>query len=137
MHKVFLYGTLKEDFPNFGINKGKRLAGEFCTQNAYGLYLVGVRYVPWLVLREGVGCRVKGQVFAVSESVLVEMDVLERVAEVDGYKRVEIDVCDEQTGEVIRVQAYGKLAEHLPGALIQRELLGEYTLADAKLYRSI
>lgn len=136
MHKIFVYGTLKEGFPNFKINKGRRLAGDFYTKNAYALYLVGERYVPWLVLREGEGYQVKGQVFTVSESVLAEMDILERISEVDGYRKVEIEVCNEKTDKLIGVQIYGKLVGQLSDVLIQYELAGKYTLADAKLYRS-
>jgi len=82
------------------------------------------------------GCQVKGQVFAVSASVLAEMDKLERISEVGGYRRVEIEVCSEQTDKLIGVQVYGKLVEKLSDVLIQCELAGKHTLADAKLYRS-
>jgi hypothetical protein len=43
-HLVFIFGTLKEGFPNFGINRGTRVPGEFKTCAAYSLYLVGERH---------------------------------------------------------------------------------------------
>jgi gamma-glutamylaminecyclotransferase len=41
--RVFVFGTLKQGFPNFHINRGRRVAGEFATGLAYPLYLVGER----------------------------------------------------------------------------------------------
>ncbi|WP_039841607.1 gamma-glutamylcyclotransferase [Vibrio owensii] len=50
MHRVFVYGTLKEGFPNFKSNNGTRYQGKFTTLETYPLYLVGDRYSPWLIL---------------------------------------------------------------------------------------
>ena len=47
-HLVFVFGTLKEGFPNFATNRGARVAGSFRTRAAYPLYLVGDRHVPWI-----------------------------------------------------------------------------------------
>lgn len=40
MHRVFVYGALKEGFPNFKSNNGTRYQGEFTTLETYPLYLV-------------------------------------------------------------------------------------------------
>ena len=48
-HLVFVFGTLKDGFPNFATNRGTRLPGAFRTCSAYPLYLVGYRHVPWLL----------------------------------------------------------------------------------------
>ena len=57
---VFVFGTLKQGFPNFATNKGARVAGDFMTVERYPLYLVGERYSPWLVDAAGKGERVVG-----------------------------------------------------------------------------
>ena len=68
-HLVFVFGTLKEGFPNFGVNRGARVPGEFRTCAAYPLYLVGERHSPWLVEAPHTGFRVTGQVFRVARAV--------------------------------------------------------------------
>src|SRR5215470_7038413 len=91
-HLVFVFGTLKEGFPNFATNRGVRMAGSFKTCAAYPLYLVGERHVPWLVNSPGTGARVSGQIFRVDRETLAAMDRLERVSEPDGYRREVLEV---------------------------------------------
>lgn len=134
--RVFVFGTLKEGFPNFSVNNGVRYRSEFFTKKSFPLYLVGERYSPWLVLNEGSGFPVKGQVFDVSNSQLSLMDKLERVNEVDGYRRVVIDVVCTDSGDTYSVYMYGKPLEQLKGAQIKAELEGEYTLKHARQYRA-
>lgn len=136
MHKVFVFGTLKEGFPNFKTNKGIRYRGDFETKERYPLYLIGERFSPWLVLQAGEGYPVKGQVFDVSEDVLTEMDALERITAPDGYRKVIVPVICLESGEEINVLVYGKPPEMLQGAQIMTELSGEYGLEHAALYRS-
>lgn len=133
---IFVFGTLKEGFPNYSVNNGIRLPGEFATVKQYPLYLVGERHSPWLVLDEGRGFSVKGQVFQVSKQALADMDALERIEESDGYRRIELDVVELATQQTLRVFVYGKPLEQLEQALIQSELAGEYTLKDSLTYRS-
>ena len=38
-HRIFVYGTLKQGFRNFHINRGTRLPGEFITEQAFPLYV--------------------------------------------------------------------------------------------------
>ena len=136
MHKIFVFGTLKEGFPNFKTNKGIRFRGDFETKERYPLYLVGKRFSPWLVLQSGEGHPVKGQVFEVSDDVLAQMDVLERIAAVDGYRKVSIPVICLESGDEINVLAYGKPPEMLQGVEVMQTLAGEYGLEHAALYRS-
>ena len=63
--RVFVYGTLKEGFPNFGTNTGTRIPGLFVTKERYPLYLVGQRHSPWMINTPGKGTQVIGQVFEV------------------------------------------------------------------------
>jgi gamma-glutamylaminecyclotransferase len=132
---VFLFGTLKEGFPNSGANKGSRVAGEFFTKIRYPLYLVGERYSPWLMLSEDEGFQVRGQVFTVDEATLDDMDRLERIHQADGYRRVQVQVISESTCEEMQVFVYVKPAEQLEGMLIQLGPIAEYELEHASLYQ--
>ena len=136
MHKIFVFGTLKEGFPNFKTNKGVRYRGDFETKERFPLYLVGERFSPWLVLNVGEGHPIKGQVFEVSDDVLAEMDTLERITAPDGYRKVSLPVICLESGDEINVLAYGKPPEMLEGAQVMQELAGEYLLEHAALYRS-
>jgi gamma-glutamylaminecyclotransferase len=136
MHKVFVFGTLKEGFPNFKTNHGTRVGDEFITNDSFPLYLVGERKSPWLVLEEGKGCPVKGQVFSVSDDVLTEMDNLERINETDGYRRVRVTVSCITSSQEFEVFVYGKPPKMLTNEDIVEELQGEYLLEHAKQYRS-
>ena len=135
MHSVFVFGTLKEGFPNSGTNKGSRVAGEFFTINRYPLYLVGERYSPWLVLSEGEGFQVRGQVFTVDEATLGDMDRLERIHKTDGYRRVQVQVLSESSNEEIQVFVYVKPLEQLEGMLVQLGPIAEYELEHASFYQ--
>ena len=135
MYKVFVFGTLKEGFPNFKTNKGTRLTGRFVTKNTYPLYLIGDRYTPWLVLDDENGYQIKGEVYSVSEAVLAELDELEQTSETDGYRRVELDVYCEITDKNFKGQVYGKNLDQMTAVKIQCVLKNEYTLEHAKLYR--
>ena len=134
IHPVFVFGTLKEGFPNAGTNNGSRVAGEFLTNNRYPLYLVGERYSPWLVLSEGEGFQIRGQVFMVDEATLSDMDRLERIHEADGYRRVQMPVFSESTNEEIQIFVYVKPPEHLEGMLVQLGPIAEYELEHSLLY---
>ena len=135
---VFVFGTLKEGFPNFATNRGARVAGDFMTVERYPLYLVGERYSPWLVDAAGEGERVVGQVFEVDEATLVAMDDLERIAEPDGYRRVMLEVEAVQDGRraACRVHAYIKPREQFTVEDARLGPLREYTREHAALYRS-
>ena len=134
MHKVFVFGTLKEGFPNFSKNNGVRHGGDYVTRECFPLYLVGERYSPWLVLAPGTH-PVFGQVFSVSDEALALMDRLERVHEADGYQRVRITVICVESGAEEAVFVYGKSPDLLRHDEIQMELAGEYLLEHAALYR--
>jgi gamma-glutamylaminecyclotransferase len=133
--RVFVFGTLKQGFPNFHVNRGRRIAGEFVTVDAYPLYLVGERRSPWMLDEPGAGSRVRGQVFEVDAAALAQMDVLERVGEPDGYRRVRIGVAG-PAAAALDVFVYLKNpAEFPPMAEGAIGPLAEYTLEHAALYR--
>jgi gamma-glutamylaminecyclotransferase len=134
-HLVFVFGTLKEGFPNFATNQGVRVAGSFRTCAAYPLYLVGERYVPWLVNSPGTGMRVSGEIFRVDGAALAVMDKLEGVGEADGYRREVLEVEGGDSPGLVLAFAYLKP----PGQLVLSEVragpLEEYKHEHATLYR--
>lgn len=134
MQRVFVYGTLKEGFPNFGSNSGTRLPGVFLTKDRYPLYLVGERHSPWMVNIPGQGAQVTGQVFEVNPEVLARLDILQRISAPDGYERVQIEV-GARPEEALLVYAYVKHPRNLAGAEIKAGPFAEYTMEHAARYR--
>lgn len=134
---VFVFGTLKQGFPNFANNKGTRVGGDFVTVERYPLYLVGDRFSPWLVDAAGEGEQVVGQVFEVDQPALDAMDVLERITEPDGYRRVAMKVraVGGEPASTLDVHAYVKQRAHFDPADARFGPLREYTLGHAALYR--
>jgi len=134
-HLVFVFGTLKEGFPNFATNRGVRVPGSFRTRAAYPLYLVGERHVPWMLEDPGVGMRVTGQVFRVDEETLAAMDRLERIAEPDGYRRKLMELEGVDPSRLLSAHAYLKPPGQLVASEVRAGPLAEYTLQHATLYR--
>lgn len=136
---LFVYGTLKQGFPNYHLNKGQRVAGEYRTKQPFPLYVARLPNedrAPWLVHSPGEGHQVSGQVFEVDEATLLAMDVFEEVGVPTGYLRVEIEL-DAGPGEAtpLRAHAYMKHADQLPACLEREGPFPEYTLALAAGYR--
>ena len=134
-HLVFVFGTLKQGFPNFATNRGTRMGGTFVTRDAYPLYLVGERFSPWLIDEPGAGMRVAGEVYRVDADALRAMDSLERVTQPDGYRRVLLDIECAETGSLHRAHAYLKPAGQLDASQVRRGPLEAYTHEHATLYR--
>jgi gamma-glutamylaminecyclotransferase len=132
--KVFVYGTLKEGFRNFHINRGTRVPGEFVTDQALPLYVIGEFGVPWLVHQPGQGHAVAGQVFEVDAQTLAAMDVLERIAEGDWYERLPLRVRPREGGAPLDVLAYFGVARRLQHDVIHLGPLAGYTLEHQALY---
>ncbi|MEJ8857985.1 gamma-glutamylcyclotransferase family protein [Variovorax robiniae] len=135
MERVFVFGTLKEGFPNFATNEGRRVEGEFVTLERYPMYLVGERHSPWMIDLPGQGHCVAGQLFEVDEAALARMDALERITEPDGYRRLRIRVA-KRGEELDAVEAFVYLQPTMPAASdIRVGPLDDYSPAHASLYR--
>ncbi|MRS97504.1 gamma-glutamylcyclotransferase [Ralstonia pickettii] len=135
---VFVFGTLKEGFPNFATNRGQRIPGEYRTVQRYPLYLVGDRHSPWMIDTPGQGEHITGQLFIVDGQALADMDRLERISAADGYRRREIDVTPaqgENADDSTWAFVYVKPHDQLVSALIRKGPLPSYELEDAALYR--
>lgn len=89
MALLFVYGSLKEGFPNFHVNKGRRVAGSYRTAQPCSLYLFKGQ-LPCLLPSLPGGLHVEGQLFEVAPEALAAMDALERVGEPGGYRREHI-----------------------------------------------
>lgn len=133
-HPVFVYGTLKQGFPNFHINHGERVGGEFLTTQAYPLYIVGERRLPWLLNQPGQGHPVVGQLYHVDDRALAAMDVLERVADPGWYSRERIVLQPREGGPAVEAWVYFGSAERLQTETAHAGPLAEYTTAHATSY---
>lgn len=136
--RLFVYGTLKEGFPNHHFNTGRRLAGVFQTREAYPLLVVRLPNedrAPWLVNLPGQGWPVRGQVFEVDASALPALDRLEELGQPTGYVRVPIEL-QALGGDAApcQAQAYLKPADHLCQCLEREGPFPEYTLELARGY---
>ena len=132
---VFVFGTLKRDFPNHHHNLGKLLLGRCWTVEQFPLYLVGERNSPWLIDLPGEGEQVHGEVYCVDTAALASMDRLERVDQEDGYRRKTIRVFD-QAGQEREAEAYLKPPSQLDPTAVQDGPFGRYTLEHASRYVS-
>jgi gamma-glutamylaminecyclotransferase len=135
-HNIFVYGTLREGYPNHHHNVGVRQTGTFRTVEKFPLVLNGQRNSPCLIYSPGEGYPVRGEVYRVNDEGLALMDKLERIEAPDGYQRRQISVTSETQlplGEVT-VYAYLKKADSVSD--IRQGPLQEYTLEHASAYRS-
>ena len=138
MHKVFVYGTLKEGFANFGINTGRRIPGDYRTAERYPLHIVTEYHIPWLVNRPGSGERVTGQLFEVDDNTLREMDRLEQIDEDGWYARELIRVfpVGDDAGSGIEAFVYFGAASRLASDVVHAGPLAEFTAEQNERFRS-
>jgi gamma-glutamylaminecyclotransferase len=134
-HRVFVYGTLKQGYPNFHINRGRRVPGDFITVQAFPLYVLGPMHLPWLVEQAGHGHAVRGQVFEVDDGSLALMDRLEQIDEPGWYQRRLIQVRPLQGGDAIDTFVYFGTPGRAAAETIHLGPLAEYTTAHALSYR--
>lgn len=136
---IFVYGTLKEGFPNFALNPGRRMPGTFRTCQPFPLYVVQLPAedrAPWLVNQPGQGAQVSGQIFEVDDATLQSMDRFEEVGVPTGYARLalELEPAD-QPGGVLRAHAYMKAPHQLVECLLIEGPFADYTTELALGYR--
>lgn len=139
---IFVYGTLKEGFPNFSLNPGRRVPGSYRTRQPFPFYVVQLPVedrAPWLVNDPGQGVQVLGQVFEVDDATLEAMDRFEEVGVPTGYVRLELELepADESdaSGEALRAHAYMKESHQLVHCLLVEGPFADYTAELAVGYR--
>lgn len=133
---IFVFGTLKSGCPNFHYNQARRVDARFATAQAYPFYLVGPRYIPWLIEDPGQGLAVHGEVYQADNLHLQLMDELEEIGQPGGYQRKRITVKNLDSGKQLKVFAYLKQPAQLNPALIKLGPLSVYLPEHAQLYSS-
>jgi len=112
-HLIFAYGTLKRGFPNHYLMEELMrqddavLVGVYLTEDYYPL-VCGPHGIPYLINLPGSGHRVKGEVYAVSESAVAKLDEFEGVS-VGCYERLSVTVAaaaEEEGGGRVEAEAY-------------------------------
>lgn len=93
-HMVFVYGTLRRGFSNHHFMHGARLLGGATTLGSYAMY---VEDCPYLVQEEA-RYPVMGEVYEVSDAMLLALDALEEHPTV--YERRRIPVRQDSGREV-------------------------------------
>ena len=136
MQLLFVYGSLKEGFPNFHVNKGRRVAGLYRTTQACALYLISGQ-LPCLMPAVPGGLQVQGQLFEVNAEELAAMDALERVGEPGGYARslIALERVDVQPVQSLQAFVYTQQASQLQRPGPHLGPLAEYTLEHAQRLR--
>ena len=136
---IFVYGTLKDGFPNFSFNPGKRVAGNFRTRQSFPFYVVQLAdedRAPWLMNTPGQGVQVSGQVFEVDAATLQSMDEFEEVGLATGYVRVAVELeAVDQDGDVVHAHVYMKEEHQMVACLAVEGPFAEYTAEQAMGYR--
>lgn len=136
---IFVYGTLKEGFPNFHFNPGRRIPGTYRTRQALPFYVVQLRdedRAPWLVNQPGQGVQVSGQVFEVDAATLQSMDEFEEVGLPTGYVRVAVELeAVDDAGAVLQAHVYMKEEHQMVECLAVEGPFAEYTEQLAVGYR--
>ena len=135
---IFVYGTLKEGFPNAHLNQGRRVPGHFRTVQRFPFYVVRLpleNRAPWLMNQPGLGHHVVGQVFEVDEAHVEALDRFEEVGQPTGYARVPLvlhAVDDPDTQ--LQAYAYMKQALQLTDDIPREGPFEEYTQSLAAGY---
>jgi gamma-glutamylaminecyclotransferase len=127
MHRVFVYGTLKRGFPNHEAGmKGQRFLARARTCDAIPLVVTGRWYSPTLISETGIGQRVFGETFDVSDHALAGLDGIEGTHLPLGYDRIRITVESVDDGVVFDAWTYIKDRARID--VIHSGMLDEYHL---------
>lgn len=136
---IFVYGTLKQGFPNFHLNPGRRVPGIYRTRQPFPFYVVQLAVedrAPWLMNIPGEGMPVLGQLFEVDEATLQTMDAFEEVGLPTGYARVALELEPAgHVGDVLYAHAYMKEPHQLAACLQIEGPYADYTAELAVGYR--
>jgi gamma-glutamylaminecyclotransferase len=92
MHRVFVFGTLKQGFPLHRQGLGDTPKRRDCrTVERFPMFIAGPWYAPMMMNEPGYGLQVRGELYEVDDTRLVLLDGLESVGK-PGNFRVVIEV---------------------------------------------
>ncbi|XP_051121348.1 putative gamma-glutamylcyclotransferase At3g02910 [Andrographis paniculata] len=114
---IFVYGTLKEGFPNHSLLQDMVATGDVAAhgprRTVHRLPLVCGPYgIPFLLNFPGHGHRVSGEIYAVSPAALAKLDELEGILE-GHYERLPIEIESEEAAPVEAYFGHHSFAEAL------------------------
>ncbi|XP_014679449.1 PREDICTED: gamma-glutamylaminecyclotransferase C-like isoform X2 [Priapulus caudatus] len=136
MHRVFVYGTLKRDEPNYYVLQKcdyghAEYVGRAVTCDKYPL-VVATRYnIPFLLSKCGTGKNVEGELFDVDDSMLASLDKLEGCP--SWYSRLSIPIVlttdghDNRLEVPVRQNVQVYLLENYKKELLDRVMLTDYS----------
>ena len=90
--RVFVYGTLKQGFPNHHLLPPATYVGAGVTAWRLPLVPAGPWYTPTLIIEPGVGHHIVGELYDVDRAGLATLDELEGVGRSLGFDRVQLEV---------------------------------------------
>ncbi|WP_246675535.1 MULTISPECIES: gamma-glutamylcyclotransferase family protein [unclassified Mesorhizobium] len=91
MRKLFVFGTLKKGFPLHGEGLSEAaFLGAYRTRERFPMLIAGPRFAPMMFNEPGVGFQVGGELYAVDDRALANLDRIESVGK-PGNLRVLIE----------------------------------------------
>lgn len=115
-HWVFVYGSLRAGGPHNSALRDSTYLGAFRTAAAYPRILSTSYFSPTLLDQPGAGARADGEVYAVSDETLRELDVLENAGEGGRYARRALEVVH-RTDPSRRARAFAYMKRDLAADL--------------------
>lgn len=124
MHRVFVFGTLKQGFPLHGLGLGDAFESLDCrTVERFPMFIAGPWYAPMMMNEPGSGRQVRGELYEVDDARLALLDSLESVGK-PGNFRVLIEV--EALDGVARWLAFAFVKSRVLASPIHSDLLKVY-----------
>ena len=126
LNNVFIYGTLKRGYKNHDDNlKSESYLGKYRTKECYPLVIANEWFAPVLLLEEGVGHQVLGELYCVDDKKLAELDRFEHTHHARGYKRILIEIQNIKNFQYVNAFAYFNERKNIVD--ISLEYMPEYT----------
>ncbi|MCA0010541.1 gamma-glutamylcyclotransferase [Mesorhizobium sp. B294B1A1] len=124
MRKLFVFGTLKKGFPLHGEGLSEAaFLGVYRTRERFPMLIAGPRFAPMMFNEPGVGFQVGGELYAVDDRALANLDRMESVGK-PGNLRVLIEA--EPVGGGAPVSAYVYMKTRHLAAPIHSGYLEDY-----------
>lgn len=133
-HKVFVYGTLKQNEPNHywlanPDNGNSSYMGQATTTKKYPLIIATKYNIPFVLKAPGKGHIVKGEVYDIDDKMLSNLDILEDhpnyyIREID-----EIQLLDKESMKLKVVKCWIYFLPKFKPELLEYQMFENYTSA--------